>query len=307
MRLLAPRPAAQSRPPPSENRRRRTRPRLESLETRALLHAAASLSPSAALLNALDHVASGTTLTLPHLTAAQVNRANHAAQERHAQVLHAGTGRKTGATGTEHGNPTTIEQYRLADGLTASVYAAAKKKPVVVEVGPPGPQGATGATGPQGPAGATGPVGATGTPGPPGAAGVTGWADGTDPDTVAVPEQSAGDPFVNFVSHAADLATVTLRAGEQVFVSVDASVRADAAGEATLDYGVGIQGGFSASATFAGADLTASVGYAGYSGLSASAIVTPGAGTWTFGFAAAPAGAGLASGGSSQVWVLVLD
>src|SRR4051794_11798313 len=69
--------ASQSRQSLRRNRLKRARLRVESLEDRALLSAAPSLTPSAAVLRALDHVATGTTLTLNHLTVADVNQANH--------------------------------------------------------------------------------------------------------------------------------------------------------------------------------------------------------------------------------------
>ena len=161
---------------PRGTRLQRSRPRVESLEDRALLHATPSLMPSAALMKALDHVATGTTLTVSRLTVADVNQASHHPQVHHAQVHHASTTHKASGTQTHHSNPTMIAQYHLADGLTASVFATnAKKKQVVV--GPPGPQGPQGPTGPQGATGATGATGsagahgATGTQGPAGTSG----------------------------------------------------------------------------------------------------------------------------------------
>ncbi len=167
--------------------------------------------------------------------------------------------------------------------------------------GPAGPAGATGATGPQGPAGpvgATGPQGPAGPTGATGATGPAGPAGATGPAGPQGPSGVVGQGFASGFATAPTASTafisptvsVTITAGQKIFVSSNAALGAGANAATSLNLYICYQSG--TLTTFGGGTfgLTAAANQRQLYGLSA-VITGLSAGTYLVGLCGASSNA----------------
>ncbi len=217
----------------------RTRPKLESLESRALLHASGGLVAGTAVLGALDRLPTGTILDVNNLSKSSVTRAikNHHSGGKfdHSLVMPMSSTRPSHADTSSE----TLAEFGLPDGRTVTILAkaskSAKMRVVVGPQGPAGPQGPSGCErggresrrdGPGGSRlGSRGRRGYKGLPARPGPGRVPRHSNhaynATDNNTIAVPS----DGTIHFVSHPSGAqVTVTLTAGQQIYVSAEADL-----------------------------------------------------------------------------------
>lgn len=149
--------------------------------------------------------------------------------------------------------------------------------------GPAGPAGAAGATGPQGPAGPAGPAGATGAQGPAGPAGATGPAGPQGPSGVVGQGFSTGSATVgSTLAFIGPTVSVTVAAGQKVYVSSNAALGANATAATSLNIYICYQSGSITQVGFGSFGLTAAANQRQMYGLSA-VITGLSAGTYLVG------------------------